>query len=173
MIINDPIKFRANIGTKLEELIGEGNGCDLERGIYNASIKEARRRGIIRKWENQYFQIIYLARLRVIHRNITTVGADKESLLLRQLKDGTIRPRDVGAMSHQELSPDKWAALLRAKVKREKNEVDPNMRGATDEFQCRKCKKRKCSYYQMQTRSADEAMTTFVTCLNCGNNWRC
>ena len=38
---------------------------------------------------------------------------------------------------------------------------------------CFKCKKRKCSYYQMQTRSADEPMTTFVTCLLCGNNWQC
>ena len=34
----------------------------------------------------------------------------------------------------------------------------------TDQFQCGKCRKRQCSYYQMQTRSADEPMTTFVIC---------
>lgn len=34
----------------------------------------------------------------------------------------------------------------------------------TDQFQCGKCKERKTSYYQMQTRSADEPMTTFVIC---------
>ena len=34
----------------------------------------------------------------------------------------------------------------------------------TDQFQCGKCKKRQTSYYQMQTRSADEPMTTFVIC---------
>ena len=42
----------------------------------------------------------------------------------------------------------------------------------TDQFQCGKCRQRKCQYYQMQTRSADEPMTTFVTCVNCGNRWK-
>lgn len=32
----------------------------------------------------------------------------------------------------------------------------------TNEFQCGKCKQRKVSYYQMQTRSADEPMTSIV-----------
>lgn len=39
-------------------------------------------------------------------------------------------------------------------------------------FKCSKCKTRKCSYYQLQTRSCDEPMTTFVTCVNCGNRWK-
>lgn len=39
----------------------------------------------------------------------------------------------------------------------------------TDAFECGKCKQRKCRYYQKQTRSADEPMTTFVTCTNCNN----
>ncbi|KAK9919113.1 hypothetical protein WJX75_009483 [Coccomyxa subellipsoidea] len=42
----------------------------------------------------------------------------------------------------------------------------------TDQFKCGKCKQRKTQYYQMQTRSADEPMTTFVTCTNCGNRWK-
>lgn len=42
----------------------------------------------------------------------------------------------------------------------------------TDQFKCGRCGKRKAKYYQLQTRSADEPMTTFVTCVNCGNRWR-
>lgn len=42
----------------------------------------------------------------------------------------------------------------------------------TDMFKCGKCQGRKCTYFQMQTRSADEPMTTFVTCVNCGNHWK-
>lgn len=42
----------------------------------------------------------------------------------------------------------------------------------TDIFQCSKCKQRKCTYSQLQTRSCDEPMTTFVFCTVCGNRWK-
>ena len=42
----------------------------------------------------------------------------------------------------------------------------------TSDIKCFKCKKNECTYYQMQTRSADEPMTTFVTCQHCGARWR-
>ncbi|PIN24828.1 hypothetical protein CDL12_02438 [Handroanthus impetiginosus] len=45
-------------------------------------------------------------------------------------------------------------------------------KASTNEFTCGRCKKKETTYYQMQTRSADEPMTTFVTCVNCGNHWK-
>jgi transcription elongation factor S-II len=42
----------------------------------------------------------------------------------------------------------------------------------TDQFKCGRCGQRKTTYYQMQTRSADEPMTTYVTCVNCNNRWK-
>ncbi|KZO97360.1 transcription elongation factor [Calocera viscosa TUFC12733] len=42
----------------------------------------------------------------------------------------------------------------------------------TDAFKCFRCGQRKTRYTQAQTRSADEPMTTFVTCVNCGNRWK-
>jgi transcription elongation factor S-II len=46
---------------------------------------------------------------------------------------------------------------------------------STDMFTCRRCKKNQCTYIQLQTRSADEPMTTFVTCITegCGSKWKC
>jgi DNA-directed RNA polymerase subunit M/transcription elongation factor TFIIS len=40
-------------------------------------------------------------------------------------------------------------------------------------FTCGRCKSQKTTYYEMQTRSADEPMTVFVSCLNCEKNWKC
>jgi transcription elongation factor S-II len=76
-------------------------------------------------------------------------------------------------MTHQEMQPERWSKLIEEKIKRDKSKYEVNMDAATDTFTCRKCKQNKCSYYQMQTRSADEPMTTFVSCLSCGNRWKC
>lgn len=47
-----------------------------------------------------------------------------------------------------------------------------NAAADTDMFKCSRCKQRKCTYAQLQTRSCDEPMTTFVTCTVCGNRWK-
>ena len=51
--------------------------------------------------------------------------------------------------------------------KAKKNE--DNYEGA---FKCNRCKSKNVTYYQMQTRSADEPMTTYFTCKNCGARWK-
>lgn len=40
-------------------------------------------------------------------------------------------------------------------------------------FTCGRCKSVKTTSTQKQTRSADEPMTVFVLCLNCGKRWKC
>jgi len=42
----------------------------------------------------------------------------------------------------------------------------------TEDYKCGKCGNTRCSYFQMQTRGADEPMTTFVTCIKCNNKWK-
>ena len=39
-------------------------------------------------------------------------------------------------------------------------------------FKCAKCREYKTTYYEMQTRSADEPMTVFVTCHICDITWK-
>ncbi|KAI9128556.1 hypothetical protein K1719_000039 [Acacia pycnantha] len=53
-----------------------------------------------------------------------------------------------------------------------KCEHGQKVKGTTDQFVCGKCRKRECTYYQMQTRSADEPMTTYVTCVSCDHHWK-
>ena len=72
--------------------------------------------------------------------------------------------------------------LKSAELKEEEKKLeDENMRVAqvsrevpsiTDTLSCPKCHKREVSFYQAQTRSADEPMTTFCTCQPCGHQWR-
>ena len=81
--------------------------------------------------------------------------------------------KDVGGMTHQELAPHVWEQYIAKKKERDENNQMPVIEASTDNFTCRKCKSKKCSYYQLQTRSADEPMTTFVTCIDCGKRWKC
>jgi len=52
------------------------------------------------------------------------------------------------------------------------HQVAVNQGTETEMFTCGKCKQKKCTYTQLQTRSSDEPMTTFVYCMNCGNRWK-
>lgn len=77
------------------------------------------------------------------------------------------------------MTPQEMASEdLKSEIKRLEEKNLFNAQGAkeeraiTDRFTCGKCKQKKVSYYQMQTRSADEPLTTFCTCENCGNRWK-
>ena len=166
--IANPEQFRLNIRGKLNLILeNEKNSSNLEKGIFNYALKEATNRKVVKKWDNQYFVQIYLDRLRSIYINL------KNTEILEQIKNGTIQSHIVAFMSHQEMRPDKWKELIEDKIIKDKNKFETNVEASTDTFTCRKCKSNKCTYYQMQTRSADEPMTTFVTCIECGNRWKC
>jgi len=165
--VANPESFRSNIRKKIEAILeDEKNSINLEKGIFNYTLKEAEQRKIIKKWDNKNFVQIYLDHLRSIMINL-------KGEIVENIKDGSLKPHIVAFMTHQELLPEKWSTLIEAKTKRDKNKFETNIAAATDTFTCRKCKGNQCTYYQMQTRSADEPMTTFVTCILCSARWKC
>ena len=174
MSIEKPKVFRANIVNNIKQFVKEPTlSINLEKAIFNYAIKEAGKKKIVKRWDNIHFVQIYKDRLRTIYNNINPIFDKNNNKLLKKLQKRKIQPKKLVFMSHQELNPKKWKHLVEAKIKRDKNCVEVDMAAATDEFKCFKCFARKCTYYQLQTRSADEPMTTFVTCINCGNRWKC
>jgi len=166
-IIVQPEPFRENIRKKINLKIVDIKNCNnIEKSIFNYSLKEADRHKILKKWDNPRFVRIYLDKLRSIMINLTSTIIDK-------IENGSLDAKNIGFLTHQELNPEKWEVLIQQKIKRDKCKFEVNVEAATDTFTCRKCKSNKCTYYQMQTRSADEPMTTFVSCIECGNRWKC
>ncbi|CAN1303239.1 Transcription elongation factor TFIIS [Linum perenne] len=93
----------------------------------------------------------------------------RRKVLLGQVKPEmviTMTPEDMASDERkQEIEQIKQKALF-------ESERGGPAKATTDQFKCGRCGERKCTYYQMQTRSADEPMTTYVTCVNCDNHWK-
>ena len=174
MNIEDPKLFREKIVEKLNDFIEDSTkSLNMERGIFNYTISTTKSRKLVRKWDNPYFILIYIQRFKTILSNLNPNSHVNNNNLLKQIKNDTIKPRKLSLASPRDLYPEKWKDLLDEKIIRDKNLYEGEIDAGTDEFKCYKCQQRKCSYYQLQTRSADEPMTTFVTCLKCGNHWKC
>jgi len=88
---------------------------------------------------------------------------------------GQFAPSKVASMSSREMASKELKAereRIQKEATRESMTAQP-AQTKTSMFTCRRCKSQNCTYYQMQTRSADEPMTVFVTCLNCDQRWKC
>jgi len=165
--IANPTEFRNNVSQKLNLLLDDDVlRINVERGVFNYSLKEASSKKIIKKWENPRFVQIYLDRLRSIYINL------KNPTFLNQIKNGEVTPSNVAFMSHQEMNAMRWRPLIEKKTIRDANKYTNDIQASTDMFTCKKCKSKRCTYYELQTRSADEPATIFVTCLDCGKNWK-
>lgn len=169
--IENPDEFRTKIREKLCDFFEETDNkmkhaTNLEKGIHNWALKEATNKKVVKKWDNPFFVQIYVDHLRSIYINL------QSDRLINMVKNAEIKSQEIAFMTHQEMNPEKWEELIKAKSIRDKNKFETNLEAATDTFTCRKCKSKKCTYYQMQTRSADEPMTIFVTCIDCGNRWK-
>ena len=167
-IIIQPNTFRNNIINKLDSIINNKSISEnLEKGIYNYSIEFSKEKNIIKKWNNNVFVTIYLEKLKIILYNL------KNETILNNLIEKKYKAHELAFMNHQVLRPDIWNTMIEEKKIKDENKFSPKLEASTDDFTCHKCKSKKCSYYQLQTRSADEPMTTFVTCLNCNARWKC
>lgn len=163
-------EFRKNLRIKLGECMNEPTfskwGHNLEIGIYNSVLQDATQKKIVKKWENPYFVQLYIDKCRSIYMNI------QKPSILAKLKSGEIKPHEIAFMTHQQLDPEKWNALIDAKIKRDISKYETHTESMTDMFKCSKCKSNRTTYRTAQIRSADEPETIFVTCLDCGKKWK-
>lgn len=77
-------------------------------------------------------------------------------------------------MTHEELKSKEQREVEKAIQKENMNNamVAQEEYSVSKTIQCGKCKQFNVKYTQAQTRSADEPMTTFCECMNCGTRWK-
>lgn len=165
-------EYRISIVGLFTKVFDEEIAGKLEESLFNYICEKSFERKIIRKWDNQFFRKMYFNKARSLYTNLDENSYVKNTYLISQINSGEIEIEKIPYMNYQEMFPEHWKRLLDEKYKREKLLYEEKMEAMTDQFKCGRCKSKKCTYYELQTRSADEAMTTFISCLNCGNRWK-
>lgn len=180
--LQNPESFRENIRKKISLKLSEMNilqkiadthsiqtdvvSINMEKGIFNYTVRECSFKKLVKKWENPALTQIYIDRLRMVFNNLSS------PTIVDGLTSGDILPQAVAFMTHQEIQPEKWNPLIDKKTKRDASKCDKKIGASTAMFTCSRCQSKNCTYYEMQTRSADEPATIFITCLNCDKHWR-
>jgi transcription elongation factor S-II len=156
----------------LEENFDTEDVNALELAIFAAAAEQARKHYIPRSWKATPFHDLYKQTARNVVWNIHPESPVKNTRLLTRCEEGEFPLSAIAAMTAYEMYPENWKEMADRQLIREQKILEGNKRRATDRFKCNRCGKRECTYYELQTRSADEPMTKFIMCLNCGKQWK-
>jgi DNA-directed RNA polymerase subunit M/transcription elongation factor TFIIS len=97
---------------------------------------------------------------------IDLLNNKKSTFLVEALKNGKIDGSKIATMRPDELNPDKYEKILK---KKEEEEQKKKNQATSSIYKCPKCKEKKVTITQKQTRSADEPATLYIECKSCGH----
>ena len=150
---------------------------EIEQSIYNYTIEKCIKKDIERNWNNKLFINIYLSKIRSIYSNLDQNSYIQNVNLLKKVLNKDIDSTKIAFMSNMDLYPENWEKILEKKSKIDKMKYSHKKTSMSSSFKCSKCGGCQTSYYQIQTRSADEPMTQFRFCLDqfevgCTHKWK-
>ncbi len=143
----------------------------LETAIYNSCLTDSKKRHILCDWSFPLFERMYERKVRHVCGNLNPHSYIENRGLLERYKRGEYTFEDLMTWTQTEIFPERNKELAEKQFQREQRLLEGNKANATDKFFCGRCHKRECTYYELQTRSADEPMTIFIQCVNCGKRW--
>ena len=144
----------------------------IEKSIYNSTIQYSSENNIKSSWENNIFKSLYISRIRSIYSNLKDDSYLQNKNFKIKILENKIDPKIISTLTNYDIFPEVWEEIIMKLAEKDKRKYELKPEAMTDMFKCGKCGSRSCSYYEFQTRSADEPMTQFITCLDCNNNWK-
>ena len=178
---------RLTVRTKLNDILcSEKKSKNIEISIYNwminyeVSMRNSKQKSSIvvydyiqKSWNDKFFKRIYLSKCRSIIFNLKNVN---NPIFKLHVLNGKISLNDIPYLSSQDIFPSMWEPIIQKQITQEqkslKNANDILETAVEGMYTCSKCKCKKITYFELQTRSADEPMTIYFTCLNCEHRWK-
>lgn len=146
----------------------------LELSLLQLVNKLAIHEGIDVDWGNRVFWNLYRNRAISIYENLkgTDSYVKNDQNWLSKIQSGELSPKNFIELNSVDICPSRWKDSIQKVIELEKKLYSRNMAGSVRRY-CKSCKKEtKCEEFQLQTRSADEPMTKFITCLECDKKWK-
>jgi transcription elongation factor S-II len=142
-----------------------------EKSVFTWTVQQTKRLGQSPSWENRVFRWRYKHRVQSVLFNLKNSPA-----LLTNIEAKLVKAKDLGAMTATQFWPDGPVGQMEFKLKAKELAIEAAKASIEEDyegqFKCGKCKSKKTTYYQLQTRSADEPMTCYITCIACSHRWK-
>jgi len=156
----------------LTKALRRPDGSAMEHEVDARAMAEKIEQALFSKHSESAATARYDAQLFSLLLNLSSVqnAALRDSLLGVQLYARDLVEMRVEDLANPELVKSRFDAAEWAKtvsMARSLNAGEP-----TRAYTCGRCGKNECNSMNLQTRSADEGFTTFVTCVSCGHRWR-
>lgn len=152
------MNIRTNVINEFLPMFPKLISTNIEISIYNYTIDYCKKKHIECCWKNLMFKHIYTLKTNQIKFRL-----ENSETMRNKLNSNDMDPRKISQIHFEEFYPNM-------------SQQDDDTRDDVIEdgmFKCRKCNSMKTTYYSLQTRSSDEPMTCFVTCIECKNRWKC
>jgi len=143
----------------------------IENSIYNYTKEQSIIRGINENIDNKHFKRIYVNKIISLYNNLNPESYVKNNNFIKRLSNSEIDIDSIAFLSPQDINKEHWKPYIDRQNAADEFMNSRSIGIKTDEYKCSRCKSRDCTYYQLQVRCADEPMTTFINCQNCGNRW--
>jgi len=163
--------LREAIALKLP-MLSPSDQTGLEKGIFRSTLEICRIHHCWRRWENPEFQAHYQVIARRTITNLDPSSYVKNTELISSVLSKSIMIQEIPFLPMTELFPAKWKVMVEQQVKQEIRALEGDKDMSSNMFKCKACGKSQTTYYELQTRSADEPMTVFIRCIPCGKQWR-
>ena len=144
----------------------------LERSMYTGVIDKAVKNNIDQEWESSEFVKLYRNKILAFVANLDGNSYIGNKEFLKRIQYGDYDIKTLGTISEKDWFPERHPNVINDSIR----SID--LSAACSHFKCGKCKQSKTVYYELQTRSGDEAMCVFITCVAtvngvmCGNRWK-
>jgi DNA-directed RNA polymerase subunit M/transcription elongation factor TFIIS len=157
-------KRRRKVVQKMLHFFPEEYSKRIEQGIYDYTEQYCQSNENYLKMAQYIYKDVFKNLYFNLKNNGRTVQKIVQDIFSRKMD-----AYNLAFLRPEELDEDRWIKII---LRKNTSEEKLNNLPTVEWRPCKVCRSREFFYYQLQTRSADEPMTTFYICKKCNKTYK-